>query len=87
MKWTKQLVDYTERPNTVYIRKPDRPAFEWSSLGHFLGPAIEWLDWTVLYIYNGLGLDHLKVGHKSPGFEWSKPRPLYYKENISYDPL
>jgi hypothetical protein len=27
---------------TVYIRKPDDPAFEWSSLGHFLCPAIEW---------------------------------------------
>jgi hypothetical protein len=25
--------------HTVDIRKPDRPAFEWSFLGHFLGPA------------------------------------------------
>ena len=40
-----------------------------------------------IYIWNGLGLDHLKPGHKSLGFEWSKPRPFYYKENISYDPL
>jgi hypothetical protein len=26
---------------TVYIRKPDRPSFEWSSLGQFLGPSFE----------------------------------------------
>jgi hypothetical protein len=25
--------------DTVDIRKPDRPAFEWSSLGRFLSPA------------------------------------------------
>ncbi len=31
-----------ERANTVYIRKPDRPAFERSPLGHFLGPTFEW---------------------------------------------
>jgi hypothetical protein len=61
--------------NTVYIRKPDRPAFEWSSLGHFLGPAIECLDWTVIYIYiyNGLGLDHLKPGLKSPVWNGASP--------------
>jgi hypothetical protein len=29
---------------TVYIRKPDSPAFERSSLGHFLCPGLEWLD-------------------------------------------
>jgi hypothetical protein len=31
--------------NTIYyIRKPDCPAFEWPSLGHFLGPAFKWSD-------------------------------------------
>jgi hypothetical protein len=28
--------------NTVYIRKPDDPTFEWSTLGHFLCPAFKW---------------------------------------------
>jgi hypothetical protein len=26
----------------MYIRKPDCPAFKWSSLGHFLGPGFKW---------------------------------------------
>jgi hypothetical protein len=30
--------------NTVYIRKPDRPRFEWSFLGHNLCPGFECLD-------------------------------------------
>ncbi len=38
--------------NTVFIRKPDRSRFEWSSLGRFLGPTFGRLDWTVfIYIY------------------------------------
>jgi hypothetical protein len=28
---------------TVYIRKPDRPALQWPSLGHFLCLGFEWL--------------------------------------------
>jgi hypothetical protein len=35
--------EYSECPNTVGIRKPDRPAFKWSSLGRFLCPTFEWL--------------------------------------------
>jgi hypothetical protein len=72
--WGQKKVSILRINCTVYIQKPDRPSFEWSSLGHFLCQGFKWLD-------------HLKPGHKSPGFEWSKPRPFYYKENISYDPL
>jgi hypothetical protein len=36
-----RLARYSDSHCTVYIRKPDDPAFEWSSLGHFLCPAIE----------------------------------------------
>jgi hypothetical protein len=29
---------------TVPLRKPDSPAFEWSTVGHFLSPAFKWLQ-------------------------------------------
>jgi predicted nuclease with TOPRIM domain len=40
MKQKITLVNYYL--NTVYIRKPDDPAFEWPSLGHFFSLGFEY---------------------------------------------
>ncbi len=34
--------------STVFIRKPDDPAFEWPSLGHFLGPTFKWSGYRMV---------------------------------------
>jgi hypothetical protein len=50
----KKLTKY----NSVYIRNPDGPSFEWSSLGRFLGPTFEWKKQD--------GGDHSKAGKTNP---------------------
>ena len=47
--------------DTVTIRKPDSPAFEWSTFGHNLCPVFEWSGYRMV-----------GTGPICPAFEWLK---------------
>ncbi len=55
--------------DTVYIWKPDCPAFEWPSLGHFLDPAFEW--WNRPSCFDSRTEGFLTSSLDRLVFEWS----------------